>query len=111
MNALDKATFKRYIQAYDFTRLFNELGWNYLNEDLPKKVGDKTFLLKAVAHKEGFRIFVCNPDDEGKIHDSNLRKKIHTEISKLYLEHLIIFIDKDKTTQIWQLVIREQGKP
>jgi len=111
MNALDKATFKRYIQAYDFTTLFNELGWDYLNEVLPKKAGDKTFSLKAVAHKEGFRIFVCNPDEEGKIPDSNIRKKIHTEISRLFFEHLIIFIDRDKTTQVWQLVIREQGKP
>ncbi len=111
MKALNKTTFKKYIQAYDFTRLFNELGWEYLNEDLPKKAGDKTFLLKAIAHKEGFRIFVCNPDEEGKIPDSNIRKKIHTEISRLYFEHLIIFIDRDKTTQVWQLVIREQGKP
>src|SRR3990172_13241020 len=103
MNALDKATFKRYIQAYDFTTLFNELGWDYLNEVLPKKAGDKTFSLKAVAHKEGFRIFVCNPDEEGKIPDSSLRNKIHSEISRLYFEHLIIFVDKNKNKKIFQI--------
>ena len=111
MNALDKVTFKKYIQSFDFTTLFNELGWDYLNEDLSKKAGDKIFSLKAVAHKEGFRIFVCNPDEEGKIPDSSLRKKIHTEISRLYFEHLIIFVDRNKTTQVWQLIIREHGKP
>jgi len=111
MNALDKVTFKKYIQLFDFTTLFNELGWDYLNEDISKKAGDKTFSLKAVAHKEGFRIFVCNPDEEGKIPDSSLRKKIHTEISRLYFEHLIIFVDRNKTTQVWQLIIREHGKP
>ncbi len=110
MNALDKATFKKYIQLFDFTTLFNELGWDYLNEDISKKAGDKTFSLKAVAHKEGFRIFVCNPGEEGKIPDSGLRKKIHTEISRLYFEHLIIFVDRNKTTQVWQLIIREHGK-
>src|SRR3990172_5412524 len=111
MNALDKITFKKYIQSFDFTTLFNELGWDYLNEDISKKAGDKTFSLKAVAHKEGFRIFVCNPEEEGKIPDSSLRKKIHTEISRLYFEHLIIFVDRNKTTQVWQLIIREHGKP
>lgn len=111
MTGINKQTFKKFIASFDFATLFNELGWDYLNEDIYKKIDDKTFALKSIAHKEGFRIFVCNLDEEGNIPDSNLRKKIHSEISKLFFEHLIVFIDKDKNKQIWQLVIKEQGKP
>lgn len=43
--------------------------------------------------------------------DYHIRKKIDSAITKLYFEHLIIFSDLSQKHQIWQLVIREQGKP
>lgn len=111
MITIDKSAFKQFVREFNFTTLFNELGWDYLNENVHKKVGDHTFALKAIAHKEGFRIFVCSPMSNGLIPDASLRKKLHSELSKIFFEHLIIFVDERKSSQVWQLVIKEQGKP
>ena len=40
-----------------------------------------------------------------------MRRKIERQVAKLAFEHLIIFIDADKTIQVWQWVKREAGKP
>ena len=39
------------------------------------------------------------------------RRKIQREAAKSVLEHLIIYTDTEQTTQIWQWVKREPGKP
>ncbi|NJL76948.1 MAG: hypothetical protein HC892_19920 [Saprospiraceae bacterium] len=43
--------------------------------------------------------------------DYSTRKKIETKVTKLFQEHLILFFDAKKTEQIWQLVVRQSGKP
>ena len=42
--------------------------------------------------------------------DHSLRRKIEHQVAKSAHEHLIVFTDA-KTTQIWQWVKREPGKP
>jgi hypothetical protein len=54
---------------------------------------------------------LCNPQPNGLLPDYNTRKKIETKVTKLFQEHLIIFFDTKKTEQIWQLVVRQSGKP
>ena len=39
------------------------------------------------------------------------RRKIEQQIAKLSFEHMIVFVDEAKTTQVWQWVKREVGKP
>ena len=39
------------------------------------------------------------------------RRKIEKQVTKSAYEHLIIFIDPAKTTQIWQWVARSRVKP
>ena len=39
------------------------------------------------------------------------RRKIEKQVTKSAYEHLIIFIDEAKTTQIWQWVARQPGQP
>lgn len=111
MEPLSHKQFKRYIQNFEFDHLFNQLGWNYQDLSFPKKVADKIFEFQLIAEKESFAILVCQPDDEGKIPESQTRKRIHSEIAKLHHEHLIIFVDKDQTTQQWELLVRETNKP
>ena len=99
------------IKNFNFTELFNELGWDHITtEHLITVDGDK-FTLSAVAEKRGFIVFICSSNSEGKIPQSNVRKKIDAKITKLYYEHLIIYSDQNKSHQIWQLVIREPNKP
>lgn len=111
MTYINKQQFKQYVEEFDFTKLFNRLGWSYMKHQDPVKLGDITFTLDTVAEKSGFRILVCGPDDKGKIPSYSVRMKLDRAVSKLYGEHLIIFQDKNHTAQLWQWVLREPGKP
>ncbi len=109
--AISKQKFSDYIKEFNFRGLFNDMGWNNDNTNQSIIVDDKPYQLQAVAQKSGFRIFVCFPDESGYIPDYNTRKKIETKITKLFQEHLIIFLDKNQKNQLWQLVVRQTGKP
>lgn len=108
---LDKKDFLNYIKLFQFRELFNDMGWNNDKTTQPIVVDNETYTLQAVAEKSGFKILLCNPLANGLIPDYNTRKKIETKVTKLFQEHLIIFFDTQKTEQIWQLVIRQSGKP
>lgn len=108
---IDRPKFKQLIRDFKFKELFNELGWDNVKKDLSLAVAEQVFNLKGVALKKEFIILECQPDSESDFPDSNTRKKIDRDISKLYLEHLIIFTTADKSKQVWQLSIRQTNKP
>jgi len=109
--SIDKTRFNQLIKNFQFKELFNELGWDSVRKKEQIAVGNEWYNLEAVAEKKGLVIFVCFPGNNGKIPDYHIRKKIDSAITNLYFEHLIIFCDLSQKHQIWQLVIREQGKP
>jgi hypothetical protein len=111
MQTISKQQFRKYIEDFDFTSLFNVLGWNYLNEKNPVRINENTFIMYSVAEKSGFRILVCEPDKAGKIPDYSTRVKLDRAISRLYREHLIVFQDLSRTTQLWQMLMRAPGTP
>ena len=108
---LTKKLFAQYIRSFKFRDLFNDLGWNNDSTTQPIIVDTETFMLRSVAVKSGFKILVCAPDKAGQIPDYNIRKKIETKVTKLFQEHLIIFIDAKEKEQVWQLVLKQTGKP
>ena len=108
---LTKKQFAQYIRAFNFRELFNDLGWNNDNTTQPIIVDSETFMLRSVAVKSGFKILVCAPDKSGQIPDYNIRKKIENKVTKLFQEHLIIFTDGREKEQVWQLVLKQTGKP
>jgi hypothetical protein len=55
MQTINKQQFRKYIENFDFTGLFNVLGWNYVSGKNPIKVNDQTFILNSVAEKSGVR--------------------------------------------------------
>jgi len=109
--AIDKIEFSKYIKEFNFRELFNDMGWNNDKTSQPIVVDNETYTLQAVAEKSGFKIMVCHPLLSGLIPDYNIRKKIEVKVTKLFQEHLIIFFDVTKSEQIWQLVVRQSGKP
>jgi len=109
--AITKKEFSDYIKAFNFRELFNDMGWNNDRTSQPIIVDGDTYTLQAVAEKSGFKILVCNPLSNGLLPDYITRKKIETKLTKLFQEHLIIFINAKKTEQVWQLVVRQSGKP
>ncbi|MFA7380147.1 MAG: DNA methyltransferase [Bacteroidia bacterium] len=109
--SLSKQEFSNYIKQFNFRELFNDMGWNNDKTAQPIVVDNETYSLQAVAEKSGFKILLCNPLPNGLLPDYNTRRKIETKVTKLFQEHLIIFFDTKKTEQIWQLVVRQSGKP
>jgi len=111
MSTISKKQFKQYIDVFDFTGLFNQLGWSYLDEQTPVKLKEETYLFQSVAEKGGFRILVFKPAKHQDLPDYATRLQLDRKIGKLYREHLIIFCDKGNATQIWQLFVKQLGKP
>jgi hypothetical protein len=111
MDTISKKLFKTYIDSFDFTKLFNQLGWNYVDQQFPVKLKDETYLFYSVAEKGGFRIVVFKPALHQELPDYNTRLQLDRKIAKLFREHLIIFCDRNQTTQIWQLFVKQLGKP
>lgn len=109
--SLTKQEFSNYIKQFQFREMFNDMGWNNDKTTQPIAVETTTYKVQSVGEKSGFKILLCNPLDDALIPDYNTRKKIETKVTKLFQEHLIIFYDAKKTEQIWQLVVRQTGKP
>lgn len=111
MGAISKKLFKQHIEGFDFTNLFNLLGWNYVDEQLPVRLGEDSYIFHSVAEKGGFRIFIFHPSKHQDLPTYATRMQLDRKIGKLYREHLIVFCDRNKTTQIWQLFVKQLGKP
>ena len=110
--ALSIAEGRNLLTAYEFKTLFIEkLGWNRYKAKLEISVDGETFTLLAISEKCGMAAFVCDPGADGRIPDYPMRRKIERQVAKSVHEHLVIFTDKKRSTQIWQWVRREQGKP
>ena len=102
-----------YLRNFDFRGLFVEgLGWDIPHGVKPTRISieDHEYVLELVAEKAGFAVYVCSPNADGETPDNPVRRKIEWWITKRVFEHLIIFIDADKTAQIWQWVKREAGR-
>jgi len=101
-----------YLKNFELEKLFvEELGWDRFSAVFDVPIDGNSFTLRAVAQKRGVQIFECRSDGEGKIPDHNLRRRIEKQITKCAYEHLIIFTDLARTTQIWQWVARVPAHP
>ncbi len=107
--SIKKSICSKLIKNFQLRELFNHLGWNHTTKNLPVAVDSQTYQLEAIAEKSAFFIFVC--ETTGKVPDYATRKKIDNCVTKLYHQHLIIYIDSNKRQQVWQLVVKELEKP
>jgi hypothetical protein len=105
--SVNKARVGHYLRNFELQKLFiDELGWDRLNTFLPVAAGDKELKLYGFAEKRGVQVFACPA-----MPDYNLRRHIEKQVTKSAYEHLIIYVDEAKTTQIWQWVARSPGQP
>ena len=110
---LNERETRQYLKESDFENLFTqELGWDRHTQTLNITVDETEYQLTAIAEKRGMAVFECPaPAAEGRIPDYATRRKIQKQVAKSVHEHFIIYTDAEKTTDIWQWVKREQGKP
>ena len=102
-----------HLQSFDLRHLFVEgLGWNHHHgQAVHLTVDGHGYALQPLTEKAGFVVYLCEPNADGAVPPYPVRRKIEHQIAKLSYEHLIVFVDEAKTTQVWQWVKREVGKP
>ena len=88
-----------------------ELGWDHHSQTLPIQVNESEYTLTACAEKRGMVVFSYTAAPEAHIPDYATRRRIERQVAKSVREHLIIYTDNQHTSQIWQWVKREIGKP
>jgi len=102
-----------YLSRFEFRQLFvEELGWSQPSRKtaLSLDIRNNRFQCRHVAHLAGAVVIEIEADD-GKIPDAKARVEIHKEIAKHHHEHLLIFVDRERTQSLWYWVKREDGKP
>ena len=109
----DVEQLRPYLHAFDFDNLLIEgLGWNHYRGSPVQSAADGyDYSLRPLAEKARFVIYLCSPDVSGGVPPYPVRRKIEGDVAKLAFEHLIIFVDAARTTQVWQWVKRESGIP
>jgi len=100
------------LKEFDFVALFREeLGWDNHSVQVEIQLDGQSQKLQAVAQKRGMVALRCPTPAGGHLPEYSVRRKIEQQVAKAAHEHLIIFTDAAQTTQIWQWVKREPGKP
>jgi hypothetical protein len=100
------------LQNAELQKLFvEELGWDRHSATLSIAVDGRTYALWAFARKRGVLILECPPDEAGRVPVYDVRRKIEHQVTRSACKHLIIFGDAAKTTQIWQWIARQPGRP
>src|ERR1039458_2749783 len=103
---------RQLLKEFDFSALFREeLGWDTHNTPLEIQLDGQPQKLLAVAQKRGMVALRCPMPTGEHLPEYPVRRKIEQQVAKAAHEHLIIFTDAAQTTQIWQWVKREPGKP
>lgn len=100
------------LKSFDFTALFTqELGWDWHTANREILLAGQSVKLTALAQKRGMVAYQCPTPSGAPLPEYSVRRKIEQQVAKIAHEHLIIFSDAAQTTQIWQWVKREPGKP
>ena len=108
---LDRQRCRPLLREFRLRDLFvEELGWDRHSQSLDVTVDGTVYQLSAIAQKGGLVAFEC-PDCEDLVRSYPGRRKVETQVAKSVREHLIVYTDPARTTQIWQWVKREIGRP
>jgi Alw26I/Eco31I/Esp3I family type II restriction m6 adenine DNA methyltransferase len=100
------------LHDFNFSDIFvRQLGWSFppTNRIAPIEVKSEIYYYKMIAELSGVVVFEIT-SDKGQIPDAKTRRDIHEEISKLNLENLLIFLDKERTQSLWYWVKRDGTK-
>ena len=114
---IDRDRTRQLLRDFEFETLWiDELRWDrhrgeVATEIRERGVDESEYILTAIAQKRGMAVFLCPARTDGSIPDYAIRRKIQREVAKSVHENLIIYTDAGQTTQIWQWVKREPGKP
>lgn len=110
--AVNEPKIRKYLKSFDLVHLFKEeLGWDTLGTTYSIPVDGSVFALEPLAQKRGMVALLCQPLANGTVPEYAVRRRIERELTKSAREHIVIYVDAAKTTQIWQWAKREKGRP
>ncbi len=111
-HTLDRRKVRNHLVSFDLRPLFiEELGWDHGGGDTEVAIADRSFALKAVAHKRGMVAYQYVADTDTVFPDHPTRQKIEKAVAKTVREHVIVYATHDRAAQYWQWVKREPGRP
>jgi Putative DNA-binding domain/Eco57I restriction-modification methylase len=108
----DFAQSREYLQTFDFTKLFREsLGWSRATSRKGEEIEieDAFYQRRMIAQVSGVAVYEVESPD-GKVPGEKVRKSIQEQTAELSLEHLLIFVDADRTQSYWYWVKRDGKK-
>jgi hypothetical protein len=109
---LDRDKIKKHLENFDLRPLFiEELGWDHGGGDAEAIVADRSYSLKAIAHKRGMIAYQYVAHSDVAFPDHPTRQKIEKVVAKTVREHIIVYASHDNSAQYWQWVKREPGRP
>jgi hypothetical protein len=109
---LDPTSAREHLNAFDFKTLFIEdLGWSKPTnrETVPFECQDAAFIRQEIAALSGVVVFEVTAAD-GSIPDADTCKAVHKQVSELFHENLLIFLDAERTQSLWYWAKREGAK-
>ncbi len=109
---VSKQCIQEHLKEFTIKKLFvEEFLWNNPKEPpLSILVDSHTYILRPVADKSGVKVYLCDPNAQGKIPADPILRKIERELTKSVYEHILIYVDATQEHQVWQWVKREHGK-
>ena len=106
---LDAARIRQQLADFALAPLFiEELGWDRYAGRLDVTVDGQVVPLEGIAEKRGMVAFATTADE---LPDRPTRRKIEQQAARSVHEHLIVYLNRAKTAQLWQWVRREPGRP
>ena len=109
MSKLTKQRFSGLVNNFELASLFNALGWDGFQTANTIEVKGNKYNISGIAKKKDFCVLECAVEDS-QIPEAAVRKQFEKPLSRLYFDHLLVFTNKSKTVQLWQLPLRESGK-
>jgi hypothetical protein len=102
---------KELLDDFNFRELFvEELGWGSPRSSrrTPLRVGERIIQYTETSQLGG--VLVLEVDAGGEVPHAGVRKEIHTAVSKLHHENVLIFVDAARTQSLWYWLKRDGGK-
>jgi hypothetical protein len=109
MSKLTKQRFSGLVNNFELAALFNTLGWDAFQTTNTIEVKGNKYNISGIAKKKDFCVLECVVEDS-QIPEAAVRKQFEKPLARLYFDHLLVFTNKSKTVQLWQLPLREEGK-
>ncbi len=112
MAKLNAQRAREILQTFDFERLFvDELSWSKPADPRRRSWNVKGLALsgREIAHLGGVVVLELTADD-GAVPEAKARLGVHREVAKVYHEHVLLFVDRERTQSVLSWAKREGKK-